>query len=135
MKKTILLIFILGICILAAADYQVLRFLNGNKLYTRLLEDFGSDWSYGVGYVIGVHDAHNEVSFSSPNEITQNQVIAVVKKYLENHPEKLHYAAPDLICLALQEAFPKKETPAFPERGYNGNGHSEKHERETVPVD
>ena len=43
----------------------------------------------------------------------------VVKKYFENHPEKLHLTAASLIIVAFEEAFPIKETPTFTQRNNN----------------
>ena len=121
MKKTILLIFILGACILETAGDQTPTFQNGNEIYAMLQEGSGVNWSFAFGYIIGVHDAYNGVYFSSPIKVVQSQVVAIVKKYFENHPEKRHYGAASSIVMALNEAFPKKETPAFPQRGNNGN--------------
>jgi len=120
MKKTILIVFIFGACILTTTGDQTLSFQNGNKIYARLLGEFGTEWTYAVGYIMGVHDTLNGEYFSSPKEVTQDQILSIVEKYLEDHPEKRHYAAPSLIGQALQEAFPKK-TPAFPQGGNNGN--------------
>jgi hypothetical protein len=39
-------------------------------------------------------------------EIRLGQAEALVRSYLKAHPQSLHMAAPDLIALALGEAFP-----------------------------
>lgn len=133
MKKTILLIFILGMCIIADADSQKTSrkiYQTGNELYPNLStnvngkeEDFDSlaFRLYATGYIAGVHDAGNGIYFYTPEEATVDQLRAIVKKYFENHPEKLHLAASSLIMMAFKEAFPIKETPTFPESANDGN--------------
>jgi hypothetical protein len=44
--------------------------------------------------------------FCNPVKSTHSQVTLVVKKYLSEHPEKLHLDADGLVLEALIEAFP-----------------------------
>jgi hypothetical protein len=59
------------------------------------------------GYVLGVHDATNW-KYSTPDGVMDNQLCAVVSKYLKAHPERWSYSAYSLVIDALKEAFPKK---------------------------
>ncbi len=43
-----------------------------------------------------------------PAHSTRGQAEDVVKRYLDQHPEKRHYVAADLVAMALAEAFPCK---------------------------
>lgn len=45
-------------------------------------------------------------NWQSPSNVTRRQILKVVTKWLNDHPEKLHFAAPGLVAAALSEAFP-----------------------------
>jgi len=45
-------------------------------------------------------------SKNSQQEIEERQIVLVVRKYLEEHPEKLHLLATQIVIEALKEAFP-----------------------------
>ena len=83
-------------------------YLTGNKLY----EEYNSqDYSLCLGYVMGVSDALNARKpnlFCAPVNIKANQELAVVVKYLRDHPETWHYSAWTDIGVALALAFPCK---------------------------
>lgn len=59
------------------------------------------------GYAAGVCDAAESI-YSIPHNATKGQILAVVSKYLKNHPEKWSEPAASLVIEALQEAFPLK---------------------------
>ena len=41
-----------------------------------------------------------------PNNVTQGQVLDVIVKFLEDHPQNRHQNATVLISVALRDAFP-----------------------------
>jgi len=67
-----------------------------------------------AGYVEGIVDGHNTFVYwgeikpywCMPKHGTVGQVIRVVTKYLQEHPESLHLTAGGLTAIALTEAFP-----------------------------
>jgi len=60
-----------------------------------------------IGYVVGVMSVVEYTNyFCRPIKSTHSQVTLVVKKYLSEHPEKLHLDADGLVLDALIEAFP-----------------------------
>ena len=66
------------------------------------------DSGFCMGFVSGIADTMNEeegVDFSD-SAITRDQLIRVVQKYLEDHPEQLSKPASWLVRLALVKAFP-----------------------------
>jgi hypothetical protein len=79
-----------------------------------------SDVGFCVGYFSGVMDmelAQNELEkthhvegpqakFCRPPEVTNGQVFKIVKKWLDNNPDKLHWAGEVIIVKAMSEAFP-----------------------------
>jgi hypothetical protein len=84
-------------------------FLTGNKLYE---ECNSQDLSLCLGYVMGVSDGLNGTKpnfFCAPLGIKASQELAVVVKYLRDHPETWHYSAWTEIGVALNMAFPCNE--------------------------
>ena len=66
-----------------------------------------------IGYVVGVTSVVEYTNyFCLPTKSTHSQTTLVVKKYLSDHPEKLHLDADGLVLEALVEAFPCPESPA-----------------------
>jgi len=60
-----------------------------------------------IGYVVGVMSVVKYTKyFCLPGKSTHSQTTLVVKKYLSEHPEKLHLDADGLVLEALVEAFP-----------------------------
>lgn len=79
----------------------------------------GLDVAFCMGYMAGAIDSFNfwkalEKTSSLPHfcipeeGIQSGQVWRVLKKYLDNNPEKLHQRADFLIYFSLLEAFPCK---------------------------
>jgi hypothetical protein len=62
----------------------------------------------GQGYILGVHDSLSGSYICTPRGVNIGQLVAIVKKYLLAHPEKLHDSAAFLVSVALSEAFPCK---------------------------
>lgn|GEM_PF-343264 len=129
-RQWISVLFIL--VILAFAQTQCLaavnRFLTGNdlvecmRLYEQAVEqgrgrempvgDVTAAYGY-MAYIVGVYQAscliHEGHMYSMPSGGgTNGQFIAVVSKYLKNHPEQWNEFAVVLVIRALQEAFPFK---------------------------
>lgn len=71
--------------------------------------------SLSTGYMLGA-GANNKsltaskaaegIGYCIPNEATVNQLNEVVKKYLNDKPERLHEGSDLLILLAMRQAFP-----------------------------
>lgn len=60
------------------------------------------------GYVAGVLDMRPEGMACIPEEVRVSQSVAIVKKYLADHPNQWHRAGKILVVAALVEAFPCK---------------------------
>jgi hypothetical protein len=76
---------------------------------------------YCAGYLSGVTDveamwkaidkkagARAYEHYCMPEEVNNGQMLKVLKKWLDNNPEKLHWRADTIIQSALMEAFPCK---------------------------
>jgi Rap1a immunity proteins len=67
-----------------------------------------------LGYIVGVSDQamgdqasiHAKRNYCLPAEVHSEQLVRVVKKYLEDNPAQLHYEAEVLTIRALTNAFP-----------------------------
>jgi hypothetical protein len=129
------LLAITGIMIIAVAlivraqkDQQsvvFLRFDNGQGLYEKCKysgEEYFPEASssedrliienkigYCAGYIIGIAESIDLRWWSPPVPAQQRQIIAVVKKYLRDHPEQWNKSASNLVQNSLIEAFPPKQ--------------------------
>ncbi len=69
-----------------------------------------NDWSkatYLLGYLDGILDAQRgETAYKIPAGITPEQIIRVIRKWLEEHPKTLQEDAGFLIILSLIDAYP-----------------------------
>ena len=93
----------------AAAGYR-----NGNDLYRHLTAGQNT-FSEGVayGYIIGVADATKDARrdafgfcWSIPNGVQPEQLADIVRRYLEQNPDKRQYSAASIVGAAFQGSFP-----------------------------
>jgi hypothetical protein len=87
----------------------------GNDLASKCLMDEGDKLNlmYCLGLVRGFADAWtvlSPTSFCLPKESTTGQLVKVITKYMDEHPEGLHDSYGLQIVKALKKAFPCKET-------------------------
>jgi hypothetical protein len=59
-----------------------------------------------TGYVRGVEDSMNGVRFCIPAAATSKEQVALITKYVKDHPEELHNGAATFIVQALQPVYP-----------------------------
>lgn len=117
--KRIILAALVGVLVTSTAEAT---YVDGNEL-KRLCGDQASValQSICVGYITGIADellSLQPAGFFSDDwppvcvpwkVIKIRQMTDVVKKYLADHPEKLHLVGSLLVNLALREAFPCKK--------------------------
>ena len=68
----------------------------------------------GRSYVMGVFDMAYSLNqrwmfqkhFCKPNDLDRPQLLVVVKKYMQDHPEQMDFAAAGIVYDALTEAYP-----------------------------
>ena len=100
---------------LSAQSQAGFTFLNGSQLLQKCESDSNAAYETCSGFILGIHD-YNEAlvgleilptkTFCAPLDATAGQLVKVVTKYLNEHPENLHYAAGSEVPVALMEAFP-----------------------------
>jgi hypothetical protein len=86
----------------------------GETMQVMELVKIAKDNAMCVGYIVGVSDqamgdqisAHAKRNYCLPSEVHSEQLVMVVKKYLEDNPAQLHYEAEILTIRAITDAFP-----------------------------
>ena len=105
----ILAVLVAGL--LAASPVRA-EFWSGNALYAELTSTDSSRKLLGLGYVMGVHDAHETVNHCSPGTVTAGQVRDVVLRFLESAPEYRHRTADVIIREVLKATWPCAARPS-----------------------
>ena len=114
MKRLVLLVF-LGL--VAGQAQAAVVFMTGSKLLEYCENDVGR-WGVCAGYVTGIHDITEErfeaggirdicMPYGEAG-VNVRQLVLVAQKWLEEHPENLHYAASGEVMAAFMDAFPCK---------------------------
>jgi hypothetical protein len=89
----------------ARADFR-----DGNQLYAECPPESGYRL-FCQGYIAAITDAARHAPVAGHKvcgsaDVTLGQMVDVVRRYLEAHPELRHFPAEDLVAEALAEAFP-----------------------------
>jgi len=90
----------------ATAQCQQAAFETGNSLRQKLYAKSNIANGIAYGYILGVHDSWSGIMICTQIGADPSQMILIVRKFLSDHPEKLHYSAMSLVADALREAFP-----------------------------
>jgi hypothetical protein len=77
---------------------------DGNQLLNMMDDQAGIKEGYAYGYIAGL-----SYLTCTPNNVTNGQMYAIVKKYLTQNPEVLHQQMNYLVIDALNKAFPCKQ--------------------------
>ena len=104
----------IAVAVWGAACGSVLAAETGNTLLEDCLKPVGSSGrAYCTGYVTGVTEAlywagdrGRDGSACVPDEVTLGQMVDVVVRFLQIHPEVRHHAAIIVVRAALGAAFP-----------------------------
>ncbi len=63
-------------------------------------------FGYYLGTINGIRTSVNGILFCLPKDATNNQLGAIVRKYIKNNPEKWNEGDWSLVFTPLKEAFP-----------------------------
>ncbi|MDD2290652.1 MAG: Rap1a/Tai family immunity protein [Aliarcobacter sp.] len=76
---------------------------------SELKECYYTSPSFCDGFTMGIVTVGVQAGIIQPlpKKVTVPQIIAIVKKYLKEHPESLHEEASNLILLSLSKTFDK----------------------------
>ena len=81
-------------------------FVTGNSLLADFKSTDGFGPAYAHGYSVGVFDSFEGVNHCAPIGVSQGQIRAIARRYLESNPETLHHPAQMLLKIAYKNAFP-----------------------------
>jgi hypothetical protein len=124
--KTIIFVFLFSLLSITSAHS-----LTGNKWLSQCetKSENVANWSFEYGICVGYLDALRTVNtvinntgiyfkkddyyypydkFCLPNKVELRQLIKIVTKWLNEHPEKLHKALDELYVDVMRETFPCK---------------------------
>lgn len=96
----------------ANANLGYCDFQTGSRLLEMCSADESGNQSYCLGYIAAMADTFScdsplmGFSWKPSSRITNGQLVKVVTKWMNDHPENLHYSASSLVANALQDAFP-----------------------------
>ena len=120
MMRVLMVVLLLGV-----SNVGFAAFVSGHELMSYSLEcdkyrgEPGTEaWtrSCGIGhsYIMGVFDTAQSLTerwvfekhFCKPDDVDRYQLLALVKKYMADHPEQMDFAAAGIIYDALTQAYP-----------------------------
>jgi hypothetical protein len=93
-----------GSCVLASAQMSAEALLKACNSKTESLQIVCS--SYVEGFMDGIEASKGAREICWPKGVTVFQVVRVVTKWLNDHPEDLHHTARVEVMIALTTAFP-----------------------------
>ena len=96
----------ISLLVLPSVSYSSGFFVTGNNLLSRLESSSIGDNMYGVGYVLGVHDALNGAVFCTPKNATVGQLVDTVLVGLKSAPTVRHNNADLLVASIFKAVFP-----------------------------
>lgn len=89
--------------------------LSGAELKKDLTNGDLYKWNFGVGYIAGVIDTEENVSFCLP-DMKLKEVVSVVVDYINGAPDRLTKQADTLVVKALSRKWPCEKGEANPVR-------------------
>ncbi|EAW40077.1 hypothetical protein MGP2080_14936 [marine gamma proteobacterium HTCC2080] len=105
----------LAVMLLLSAQSQAGAYYDGGKLLQGCESDSAVEYGACVGYIVGIADYQttllnwsylDEPLFCAPDSANADQLVKVVTKYFNEHPEKLHLSAGSAVANAINAAFP-----------------------------
>ena len=99
---------IVALALLSSAAHA--EFWDGNKLHNHLTGTTGEQL-LGLGYVMGVADALQHVTFCPPGNVSAGQVRDMIANYLANVPADRHLTADGIISKVLKSQWPCAQRP------------------------
>ena len=116
---------LMAVLLLGVSNVGFTAFVSGHELLSYSLEcdkyegEPGTDaWvrSCGLGksYIMGVFDTAHSLNqrwlfkkrFCKPDDVGRLQMVATVRKYMNDHPEQMDFAAAGIVYDALTQAYP-----------------------------
>lgn len=99
---------ILAACLSAPVQAQR-QVITGEELAAWLQQAGGGGQGSFAGFVLGVHDAFNEIMFCTTREVSASQIEHAASDFVNAHPALLYKSGADVVRQALSEAFPCRQ--------------------------
>jgi hypothetical protein len=105
----------LAVMLLLQSAQSQAAFQTGSDLLQKCESDSAAQYNACAGYVIGLVDYQGTLVawslvekpiFCTPDNARASQLVKVVTKWLNEHPEKLHQSASSSVPIALYDALP-----------------------------
>ena len=93
------------VSLILISAFQLVNAQDGNSFKNIITSNNPTGKALGNGYLIGFIQGQPN-TLCVPQTASQEQIVNVVLKYFENHPETLHHHQASLIFNALNEAWP-----------------------------
>jgi hypothetical protein len=116
---------LLAVLLLGVSSVSFGAFMSGHELQAyakecdkyragQETEEYNRACQVGRAYVAGVFDLGEtlisrwvfEKRVCPPDDVSRNQLVTIVRKYMDDHPEQMDFAAAGLIYDSLVEAYP-----------------------------
>jgi len=116
---------LLGVVLLSVSSVSFGAFISGHELLAYSIEcekhfaeknseAYIRSCGLGQSYIMGVFDtAHAlnarwlfEKRFCKPDGLERHELLAIVRKYMHDHPEQMKFAAAGIVYDALTQAYP-----------------------------
>jgi hypothetical protein len=87
------------------------EFVTGNQLLSRMKSTSTVERAVALGYVMGVADANQDITYCPPDNVTAGQAHDMVKKALEEIPSIRNNTADIIVQGVLVSEWPCKNQP------------------------
>lgn len=98
--KTLIFAALMVVATSAQAEFK-----NGNRLYEQMTGS-NFDQMNAMGYVTGVADALNGVTYCPPATVTAGQLNDMVRNYLQQNPAIRHFTGDLIVRRVIEDMWP-----------------------------
>jgi hypothetical protein len=92
----------------AASTASHAQFIDGNRLLERMSDESTVKQMVALGYVLGVADSFAESEICIPQNVQASQLADIVRRWLQNNPDKRHVSAAAIVLVSLRSVWPCK---------------------------
>ena len=104
--KTLFISAFLALTMLASTAEAQPMYQNGNELHKDLYDSSTSSNMFALGYIVGVTDALLGTTLCISPNVSQGQLMDVVKKFMNDNPQVRNLPAAVIVFAALDQYWP-----------------------------
>lgn len=98
--------YLAAVLLSAVSITAMAEFKDGNGLLSELKDQNAQQRIHGLGYVMGVADAHYGATHCAPGNVNGGQLFDMVKDFLEKYPDIRNQSADRIISKLLEKTWP-----------------------------